>query len=95
MIKTIHENTAGKITQKLSEEFAPVYLEVMNDSQLHAKHKEAKKHPKAGHYRVIIISAAFKNKSSLQSHRLIYQCLDDLMQKDIHALSIEASAPQD
>lgn len=48
-----------------------------------------------GHYRAHIVAAVFAGKSRLARHRLVYDCLDDLMQADIHALAIIALAPSE
>lgn len=82
-----------KIKEILKNRFSPLKLEVINESHLHANHKEAKKNPKAGHFRIIIVSDAFKNKSLIERHRMIYESLGDLMKTSIHALSIDAQNP--
>ena len=40
-----------------------------------------------------IASAAFTGMSPLARHRAVYAALGEMMQTDIHALSIEATAP--
>jgi hypothetical protein len=35
----------------------------------------------------------FAGKSMVQRHRLVYQAMGELMQTDIHALTIDAAAP--
>ena len=45
-----------------------------------------------GHFEVIIVADAFDGCSRIESHRLIYEALGELMTTDIHALSIRASA---
>ncbi len=47
-----------------------------------------------GHFRVRIVSEQFAGLGRIQSHRLIYDALGSLMQTDIHALSVNASAPE-
>jgi BolA family transcriptional regulator, general stress-responsive regulator len=84
-----HEETVQKINELLKAKFSPARLEVINESHLHAKHKEAKKHPKAGHFRIIIESSDFAGKSLIQQHRMVYECLAELMNISIHALALE------
>ena len=40
-----------------------------------------------------IISAAFSGVGTLARHRIVYDALGDMMQQEIHALSIAAAAP--
>jgi len=69
----------------------PSHIEIIDDSALHAGHEGAKSG--GGHYRLMIVSAIFSGKATLQRHRLIYDALGTMMQRDIHALSIKALAP--
>jgi BolA protein len=69
----------------------PVELVVDDDSALHAGHAGARSG--GGHYRLRIVSAAFTGKSTLARHRMVYDALSDLMQSEIHALAIDARAP--
>ena len=79
------------ITERLRAAFAPLHVEVLDDSRLHAGHAGAR--AGGGHFRVDIESAAFAGKRQVERHRMIYNALADMMQQDIHALSIRARAP--
>jgi BolA protein len=81
------------IRRKLTAAFAPVALEVVDESHRHAGHAGAR--DGRGHFRVRIVSAAFTGKSALARHREIFAALGDLMQTDIHALAIDARAPEE
>ena len=48
----------------------------------------------ASHWRLTIVSEAFRGASAVARHRMVYEALGDLMKRDIHALKIEASAPE-
>lgn len=80
-----------KIESRLRSVFAPTELALEDDSHLHAGHAGAR--DGKGHFRVLIVADAFRDKSNIQRHRLIYSALAELMQSDIHALSIDARAP--
>ena len=71
----------------------PIRLELIDDSAKHAGHEGARSG--GGHYRLLIISAAFSGKPTLARHRLVYDALDELMRSKIHALSIQALAPEE
>jgi BolA protein len=84
--------TADLITQKLTEAFAPQSLRVEDESHQHAGHAG---HRPGGetHYRVYIVSDAFKGKTRLQRHRMINETLAGELAGGVHALAIHAAAP--
>jgi BolA protein len=72
---------------------APLALELEDESVQHAGHAGSR--PSGGsHWRLAIVSEAFRGKSAVARHRMVYEALGDLMKRDIHALKIEASAPE-
>ncbi len=75
------------IRQRIEDALRPQSLELIDDSHLHAGHGAT-----GGHYTVRIVSDAFEGKTLLQRHRLVFDAVGDLMQSEIHALSIEASS---
>ena len=81
------------IRERLLAAFTPSECLVEDESALHAGHAGAASG--GGHYRVRLISAAFEGKNRLIRHRLVYDCLADMMHKDIHALAITAIAPSE
>ena len=81
----------AQITERLTAAFAPVHLEVIDDSAQHAGHAGAQ--GGAGHYRVRILSERFRGLAVLARHRLVYEALRPLIPDQIHALSIDADAP--
>ena len=90
------QQTANAIEFILRERLAdlqPTRLELIDDSAKHAGHEGARSG--GGHYRLLIISAAFSGKPTLARHRLVYDALDELMRSKIHALSIQALAPEE
>lgn len=68
--------------------FAPLSIEIEDDSALHAGHAGAK--GGGGHYRMTMVSDAFIGKNTVARHRLIYDALGELMRTRIHALAIRA-----
>ncbi len=81
----------AQIGQRLSAALAPTELEITDESHLHAGHAGARSG--RGHYTVRIRAPAFNGKTAIQRHRLVYDALGEMMQTDIHALSIKALAP--
>jgi BolA protein len=84
--------TRDLITQKLTEAFSPESLRVVDESHQHEGHAG---HRPGGesHFRVYIVSAAFKGKSRLERHRMINAKLSHELAGQIHALAIHAAAP--
>jgi BolA protein len=83
----------ARIEARLRDALAPESLEVADESAEHAGHEGAKSG--GGHYAVIIVSARFRGQSTLARHRLVYQALGDLMQREVHAMRITALAPDE
>lgn len=71
----------------------PIRLDIEDDSHKHAGHEGAKSG--GGHFNVLVVSEAFAGKLPLQRHRMVYEALGDMMQSDIHALSIKAQTPEE
>ena len=82
-----------RMRELLTEALAPRHLAISDDSHRHAGHAGAR--GGQGHFSVDIVSAAFAGKLPLARHRLVYAALDELMQADIHALSIRARTPDE
>lgn len=85
------ETRLDRIRSLLHREFVPELLHVEDESHLHAGHAGAR--DGRGHFRVTIVSAAFEGHNRLQRHRMVFDALGDLMQTDIHALSVQAHSP--
>lgn len=81
------------IRELLVEAFSPSEIEVLDESHKHVGHAGAR--DGRGHFAVRLRSACFSGKAPLARHRAVYGALGDLMQTDIHALSIKALAPDD
>lgn len=76
------------IRERLEAAFKPELLEVIDESHLHVGHPGAR--DGRGHFRVRVISPIFHGLPRLARHRRVYGAMGELMQTDIHALTIEA-----
>ena len=47
------------------------------------------------HFEAVIVSAAFRGKSRVQQHQLVFGALGDRMRAEIHALSMQTLTPED
>lgn len=66
----------------------PVRVELVDEDYLHVGHGAT-----GSHWQLVIVSEAFRGKSPVARHRMVYEALGDLMERDIHALKIAASPP--
>ena len=83
---------ATDIERALADAFAPAAIEVRDDGHLHVGHAGARE---GGHFSVRIVSARFTGLSRVARHRLVYHALASLMRGGIHALAIDARAPDE
>ena len=73
-----------KMEEKLRS-LSPSYIEIEDEGHLHIGHAGAKK---GGHFKLTISSKCFNGLSTIERHKLIYRSLGELMDTEIHALSI-------
>lgn len=78
------------IRERLRSALETDEISVQDDGHKHVGHAGAK--TGLGHFSVMVRSAHFNGLSMLARHRLVYENLGELMQTDIHALSIRAIA---
>jgi len=81
-------STEQAIRERLAA-LSPLSLELVDEAHEHVGHGAT-----GGHYQLTIVSEAFRGKPPLARHRLVYEALGDLMSRQIHALKIEAFAPE-
>ena len=82
-----------QIRAALTAAFAPQHLVIEDESHRHKGHAGAA--GGHGHFRVEIVSSAFAGQPPLARHRQVYAALGELMQTDIHALSVQARTPDE
>jgi BolA protein len=81
------------IRERLTKTLQPSELEIIDESAMHAGHAGAASG--GGHFIVNIVAAAFNDITLIQRHRLVYDAVDDIMHREIHALSIQAKTPEE
>jgi len=47
------------------------------------------------HWAAHVVSPAFKGKSRVQQHQMVYAALQGRMGRELHALALQTSAPED
>ena len=86
----MHADTLALLRERLAV-LKPETLHIEDESHRHAGHAGARD---GGHFRVEIVASVFSGKNTLARHRLVYDAAGDLMQGRIHALAINARAPE-
>ena len=76
-----------KLIRESLEKLSPSSIEIEDEGHLHIGHAGAKS---GGHFKLSIVSESFRYKTTIERHRIIYKCLGDLMNTEVHAISIKA-----
>lgn len=76
------------LTAKLTSEFAPVFLDVIDESMLHHGHAGLREGGET-HFRVRIATRHFDGMSRVAQHRAVNEVLQTELQDPVHALAIE------
>jgi BolA family transcriptional regulator, general stress-responsive regulator len=82
-----------RMRAQLAAALQPKEIEIGDDSHHHIGHAGAR--DGKGHYSVRIVAPCFAGLRPMARHQLVYRALADMMQTDIHALSIVALAPDE
>ncbi len=82
----------AQMRSALERALSPRSLEIVDDSARHAGHAGARG---GGHFHVTLVSEAFRGRSQLERHRLVYAAVAPLMSSSVHALNIVARTPDE
>lgn len=83
---------ANQVRAALEAALAPRSLEIVDDSAQHVGHAGARD---GAHLRVKLIAEAFRGRSRIERHRLVYAAVAPLMHGTVHALNIDARTPEE
>jgi len=83
---------ADTIRAKLTDRFAPIRLDIIDESDRHAGHEGARPEGET-HFSITIVSTAFTGQSRVARQRLVYQTLAEELATHVHALSLTTLAP--
>ncbi|MEX2197695.1 MAG: BolA family protein [Burkholderiales bacterium] len=72
----------------------PEHLELVDESERHRGHAGYREGG-GTHWRLTIVARSFAGQPTVARHRMVYQALGELMQHPIHALAIQARAPEE
>jgi BolA family transcriptional regulator, general stress-responsive regulator len=90
---SINQVRIALFEQDLHKAFAIEHLHIDDESHLHAGHAGAA--TGGGHFKLTIVAPEFKGLSLLARHRAVYAALNRHIPKEIHALTINALAPEE
>ena len=79
-----------QIEQKLGAQFAPLHLEVTNESHMHNVPEGSE-----SHFRVVLVASQFEGKPLIQRHRAVNAVLDQELKGAIHALALHTMTPEE
>lgn len=85
-------SVTSRLREKLMIGLRPTRLDVINESELHAGHRNS---PGTGesHFRILVISEAFTGRSRVERHRLVNELLKEELAGGVHALALSTVAP--
>lgn len=86
--------TIDRLRRRLTAAFAPVRLDIVDESARHAGHAGARPGGET-HFRVTIVSAAFSGQSRVARQRAVYAVLATELANQVHALSLTALTPDE
>jgi stress-induced morphogen len=79
---------ANRIIAKLTENFSPLHLVVLNESAMHAVPAGSETH-----FKVTLAADAFTDKRQVQRHQAVYACLAEELKNGVHALALHTFSP--
>lgn len=85
---------ADSIRAKLTGALAPASLDIVDESDQHKGHAGYREGGES-HFRVTVVSDAFKGESRVARQRRVYAALADELAGPVHALSIRALTPDE
>ena len=87
-------NRKERIEAILSQALLPSYLALTDDSEKHAGHAGAKPGGET-HYSLVVEAPAFSGLAKVKRHQMIYALLAAEFEQGLHALAIDARAPDE
>jgi BolA protein len=81
--------TAPNMEQRLREKLGPTALQVLDESHAHDGHAGANGTGFGTHFRVRIASPMFTGLPRVRQHRLVYDALQEFIDRGAHAIAIE------
>ena len=81
------------LSEALRRGLEPSHLVVEDEGHLHVGHAGAA--GGGGHFRALIVSAAFRGQTRVARQRAVYALLGEAMRSTIHALALRTLTPEE
>jgi BolA protein len=78
----------GAIEEKIRAAFAPIHLEVVNESHKHNVPRDSETH-----FKVLVVSELFEGKKIMEQHRMVNNVLEEEFTNGLHALALSTKTP--
>jgi BolA protein len=72
----------------LQAEFSPSYMDVVNESYMHAVPKGSE-----SHFKLVLVTDQFNKQRAVQRHQAVYKALAGPLQHTVHALALHTYTP--
>ncbi len=79
-----------KITEKLTSQFCPEHMEVVNESHMHAVPPNSETH-----FKVVLVTRSFDNQRQVKRHQQVYDVLSEELSGGVHALALHTYTPDE
>ena len=79
------------ILSRVKDRFNPLHYELVNESNQHLSGRQNGQ--AETHFKLVVVSESFSSLSHIERHREVYRLLDDLLAKQVHALSLHLFSP--
>jgi BolA protein len=96
MLKSM--TVAARMREKLNSVFAPITLEIEDQSARHAGHAGATRDDGSQgetHFHIRLVSASFEDVSRVERQRRVHAALKDELAGPVHALSLTLLTPRE
>lgn len=91
-MSTRSQQTKEKIEVIMRATLLATHVEIEDESWKHAGHAAA---GGGGHFQMTVISEKFEGVNLINRNRLVFDLLKEMMENEIHALSIRAKTPDE
>lgn len=82
-------NIEQQIKKKVEAAFEPEYLELLNESHMHAGIATD------SHFNLLLVSRRFKDLRKVQRHQAVYSLLNEELSGPVHALALHLYSPEE
>lgn len=77
-----------RLRQKIESSFAPLHLELVNESHSHSVPRNSETH-----FKMVLVSAKFEGLSRIQRQRLVHEVVAEELKSGVHALTQRTLTP--